>query len=114
MKNGQLESLPADAVCPRERARRSRARDAYSAFHHYSIGNQILAMVQCQMRGLEPGPINTFPGWQALGRNLKRGERALILCSVHCWHLHHNKGMCRHTIASLRHVGRSRSTSLRC
>jgi hypothetical protein len=54
--------------------------DAYSAFHHYSIGNQILAMIQCQLRGLEPGPINTFPGWQALGRNVKRGERALLLC----------------------------------
>ena len=54
--------------------------DAYSAFHHYSIGNQILAMIQCQLRGLEPGPINTFPGWQALGRNVKRGERALMLC----------------------------------
>ncbi len=54
--------------------------EAYSAFHSYSIGNQILAMVQCQMRGLEPGPINTFPGWQALGRSVKRGERALILC----------------------------------
>src|SRR6266487_3518089 len=54
--------------------------EAYSAFHNYSIGNQILALVQCQLRGLEPGPINTFPGWQALGRNVKRGERALILC----------------------------------
>jgi hypothetical protein len=54
--------------------------EAYSAFHHYSIGNQILALVQCQLRGLEPGPINTFPGWQALGRTVKRGERALILC----------------------------------
>jgi len=54
--------------------------DAYSAFHSYSIGNQILAMIQCQLRGLEPGPINTFPGWQALGRNVKRGERALLLC----------------------------------
>src|SRR3989440_11897430 len=54
--------------------------EAYSAFHHYSIGNQILALVQCQMRGLEPGPINTFPGWQALGRSVKRDERALILC----------------------------------
>src|SRR5207253_1347255 len=54
--------------------------EAYSAFHNYSIGNQILALVQCQMRGLEPGPINTFPGWQALGRTVKRGERALILC----------------------------------
>ena len=54
--------------------------EAYSAFHNYSIGNQILALVQCQMRGLEPGPINTFPGWQSLGRTVKRGERALILC----------------------------------
>jgi hypothetical protein len=54
--------------------------DAYSAFHNYSIGNQILAIVQCQLRGLEPGPINTFSGWQALGRNVKRGERALTLC----------------------------------
>jgi len=53
---------------------------AYSAFHQYSVGNQLLALVQCQMRGLEPGPINTFPGWQALGRNVKRGERALVLC----------------------------------
>jgi hypothetical protein len=53
---------------------------AYSAFHHYSIGNQLLAMIQCQLRGLEPGPINTFPGWQALGRCVRRGERALILC----------------------------------
>ncbi|HXQ71637.1 MAG TPA: ArdC-like ssDNA-binding domain-containing protein [Pyrinomonadaceae bacterium] len=54
--------------------------DAYSAFHNYSIGNQILALVQCRLRGLEPGPINTFPGWQALGRAVKRGERALTLC----------------------------------
>jgi hypothetical protein len=54
--------------------------EAYSAFHNYSTGNQILALVQCQLRGLEPGPINTFPGWQALGRTVKRGERALILC----------------------------------
>jgi N-terminal domain of anti-restriction factor ArdC len=54
--------------------------EAYSAFHQYSIGNQILALVQCELRSLEPGPINTFPGWQALGRNVKRGERALMLC----------------------------------
>lgn len=53
---------------------------AYTAFHQYSVGNQLLALVQCRMRGLEPGPINTFPGWQALGRNVKRGERALVLC----------------------------------
>ena len=53
---------------------------AYSAFHNYSIGNQILAIVQCQLRGLEPGPINTFPRWQELGRTVKRGERAVTLC----------------------------------
>jgi len=54
--------------------------EAYSAFHQYNIGNQLLALLQCQMRGLPPGPINTFPGWQALGRNVKRGEHALVLC----------------------------------
>ncbi len=32
------------------------------------------------IRGLQPGPIKTFPGWQALGRNVRRGERALLLC----------------------------------
>ena len=32
------------------------------------------------MRGLQPGPINTFPKWKDLGRFVKRGERALILC----------------------------------
>ncbi len=53
---------------------------AYSAFHQYSVGNQILALVQCQMRGLQPGPINTFPKWKDLGRFVKRGERALSLC----------------------------------
>ena len=53
---------------------------AYSAFHQYSVGNQILALVQCQFRGLQPGPINTFPKWTDLGRFVKRGERALTLC----------------------------------
>jgi hypothetical protein len=53
---------------------------AYSNFHSYSLGNQLLALVQCQMRGLQPGPINTFPKWQELGRHVKRGERALMLC----------------------------------
>lgn len=53
---------------------------AYSAFHNYSLGNQLLALVQCQMRGIEPGPINTFPKWQDLKRHVKRGEKALTLC----------------------------------
>ncbi len=60
---------------------------AYSAFHPYSLGNQLLALVQCQMRGLQPGPINTFPKWQVLGRHVKRGEQALIRCMpITCKH----------------------------
>lgn len=53
---------------------------AYSNFHSYSLGNQLLALVQCQMRGLQPGPINTFPKWRELGRHVRRDERALMLC----------------------------------
>ncbi|HST22188.1 MAG TPA: ArdC-like ssDNA-binding domain-containing protein [Blastocatellia bacterium] len=53
---------------------------AYRSFHGYSIGNQMLALLQCQIRGLEPGPISTYPGWQAKGRQVKRGERAIVLC----------------------------------
>lgn len=52
---------------------------AYSNFHGYSLNNQILAVVQCSQRGIEPGPINTYPGWQKLGRNVKKGEKALML-----------------------------------
>src|SRR5207248_523256 len=51
-----------------------------SAFHGYSIGNQVLALVQCYMRGIQPGPIATFPGWKEKGRHVRRGERALVLC----------------------------------
>jgi antirestriction protein ArdC len=53
---------------------------AYSAFWSYSIGNQLLALLQCHMRGLQPGPLATFPKWKSLGRYVKRGERALTLC----------------------------------
>jgi N-terminal domain of anti-restriction factor ArdC len=57
---------------------------AYSAFHGYSIANQIAAMIQCGIRGIEPGPINTFVGWKGLGRYVKKGERALTLCMPLC------------------------------
>lgn len=53
---------------------------AYSAFHSYSVGNQMLAVWQCKTLNLEPGPINTFPKWKELGRHVKRGQRALTLC----------------------------------
>jgi antirestriction protein ArdC len=53
---------------------------AYSAFHNYSLGNQLLALSECQARGIDLGPINTFPAWKNLGRHVKKGERAITLC----------------------------------
>ena len=57
-----------------------RMLDAYHAFHSYSFGNQLLAMFQCQARGIQPGPLATYPGWQAKNRHVRRGERAITLC----------------------------------
>ena len=53
---------------------------AYSNFHGYSLGNRIAAMMQCAARQIEPGPINTYPGWQSLKRQVKKGEKAIELC----------------------------------
>lgn len=53
---------------------------AYTAFHGYSLGNQILALVQCEQRGITPGPIATFMGWKDKGRFVRKGERAIVLC----------------------------------
>jgi hypothetical protein len=53
---------------------------AYSAFHNYSIGNQVLALVQCKQRNIQPGPLVTFPGWKEKGRRVRKGEKALTLC----------------------------------
>jgi hypothetical protein len=54
--------------------------EAYSRFHNYSLGNQLLALFQCFMRGIQPGPLATFPKWKELGRYVKKGEKALTLC----------------------------------
>lgn len=54
--------------------------EAYSLFWNYSIGNQLLALVQCYGRGIAPGPIGSFMHWKALGRNVRKGEKAIVLC----------------------------------
>ena len=54
--------------------------EAYTAFHDYSFGNQMLAMVQCLERGLKPGPIATYQRWKERNRWVKKGEKALTLC----------------------------------
>ena len=53
---------------------------AYSQFHSYSLGNQLLALFQCHERGIAPGPMATYPRWRELGRQVKKGEKALTLC----------------------------------
>ena len=53
---------------------------AYTEFHHYSIGNQLLAWAQCIQREIPLGPMATFVHWKELGRHVKRGEKALTLC----------------------------------
>ena len=53
---------------------------AYRQFHSYSLGNQLLALSQCHDREIPPGPINTFPGWRALGRHVRKGQKAITLC----------------------------------
>ncbi|MBS1827737.1 MAG: DUF1738 domain-containing protein [Acidobacteria bacterium] len=54
--------------------------EAYSRFWNYSLGNQILALIQCRDRGIEPGPLASFNRWKELGRHVKKGERAITLC----------------------------------
>ncbi len=52
----------------------------FSSFHKYSFGNQMLAMWQMKGRGIDISPINTFKGWQKLGRQVQRGQKAIALC----------------------------------
>jgi antirestriction protein ArdC len=53
---------------------------AFTRFHNYSMGNQLLAWCQCERRGIAPGPIGTFMRWKELSRHVKKGERAITLC----------------------------------
>jgi antirestriction protein ArdC len=54
--------------------------EAYTRFHQYSLRNQLLAMSQCVEREIAPGPLATYPQWEALGRHVLRGQKALLLC----------------------------------
>jgi antirestriction protein ArdC len=53
---------------------------AYSAFHGYSLGNQLLALMEWLARDIEPGPIATYRKWQERGRQVRKGEKAITLC----------------------------------
>lgn len=49
--------------------------EAYRAFHNYSVGNQMLAIMHLE----KAEPINTYKGWQELGRQVKKGSKAIAL-----------------------------------
>ena len=53
--------------------------EAYRAYRNYSIGNQILAAMQLTARGLPLAPIASFHTWKALGRFVKKGQKAINL-----------------------------------
>jgi antirestriction protein ArdC len=53
---------------------------AYRQFHPYSLGNQLLAWSQCLARQIQPGPMATYPKWKELGRHVRKGEKAIVLC----------------------------------
>ena len=54
--------------------------EAYTRFHNYSLGNQLLVLYQCVERALPLGPLASFIKWKELGRHVKKGEKALTLC----------------------------------
>jgi antirestriction protein ArdC len=71
----QFKQLLVEAV-----SKPGRLMRAYSLFWNYSLGNQILALLQANQRNIPLGPIASFNRWKELGRHVKRGEKALTLC----------------------------------
>src|SRR5207237_10224663 len=53
---------------------------AYSLFWNYSLGNQILALIQANQQGIPLGPIASFNRWKESNRHVKKGEKAITLC----------------------------------
>jgi len=56
-----------------------RMAEVYRILHRFSIGNQVLAVQQADQRGLPIGPLATYTQWQRLGRQVRRGEKAIVL-----------------------------------
>ncbi len=75
-----LDKLDAASLLERAVTEPGIISQAYSQFHDYSMGNMLLAWAQCYGRGIALGPIATYPKWKELGRYVKRGEKAIMLC----------------------------------
>jgi antirestriction protein ArdC len=57
-------------------------------------------MTQCNLRGITPGPINTYQGWKRLGRQVRKGEKAIWLCMPLTRKMENEKGEDETIIAS--------------
>ena len=53
---------------------------AYSRFHQFSLGNQLLVLFQCLDRSIPLGPLASYTKWKQLGRQVQRGSKAITLC----------------------------------
>ena len=51
----------------------------YSTFHNYSLLNQLMASSQLQARGQNIAPIASYNRWKELGRQVKKGSKAIAL-----------------------------------
>lgn len=54
--------------------------EAFRRFHNYSLGNALLITWQCAASGIELGPAASFNRWRELGRQVRKGESALLIC----------------------------------
>ena len=51
----------------------------YSMFYRFSVGNMLLAVSQLEERGLPYNRVATYKQWEELGRQVKKGEKAIWL-----------------------------------
>lgn len=79
MRNSRADKIDWQALLVEAVEKPGVISKAYSTFWNYSVGNQFAALFQCMIRGIEPGPIHTYKGWQELGRQVKKGEKAITL-----------------------------------
>ena len=55
------------------------SHDCYRQFWRYSVGNQILALLECKARDIQPGPLASYRRWKELGRYVRKGQKAISL-----------------------------------
>ena len=53
--------------------------EAYSQFHNYSLGNIMAVAIQCAALGIDFGPISNYKNWQRLGRQVQKGQKAMVI-----------------------------------